>query len=327
MDLPLFFAAIAALSIAIYVLADGFDLGVGILFILAPREADRDVMMSSIEPVWDGNETWLVMGGTLLFAVFPAAYYVLLPAFYLPIIFMLFGLILRGIAFSFRLQTIRFRRIWDFAFAGGSILAAVCQGFVLGGLIDGVPIHADAFSGGPLGFVSLLGLICAVGLVGGYALLGAGWLIWKTGGTTQVFAREIGHAALILVIAMIAIVSAWTALTEPAIADRWFSWPNIVLLAPVPVATAAVAVALWRSLWGTNETLTFRLALALFLLGFGGLVVSLWPYIVPRDITIWTGAGDPQTLKFVAVGVAIVLPIVVAYHSYAYWVFRGKVAE
>lgn len=322
--LPLAFAAFAAFAIVIYVLADGFDLGVGILFLIAPREADRDVMMASIEPIWDGNETWLVMGGTFLLAAFPAAYYVLLPAFYLPIVFMLFGLIARGIAFSFRLQTVRFRRFWDYCFAGGSLLAVLCQGLVLGGFIGGVPIQAGIFSGGPFTTANLLGLLCGAGLIGGYALLGAGWLIWKTEGATQVFAREVGHSALILAGVMMALVSGWTALTEAAVADRWFSWPNVALLAPVPLVTAGVVWAIWKNLWSPHEGRVFGLSLLLFLLGFGGLIVSLWPYIVPREITIWDGAADLQTLAFAGIGVLIVIPIVLAYQAHAYWVFRGK---
>ncbi len=324
MDAPLFFALVTALAVVIYVLADGFDLGVGILFLVAPRDADRDTMMESVEPVWDGNETWLVFGGTLLWAAFPAAYYILLPAFYLPIMIMLFALILRGIAFVFRFQTVRFRRVWDFAFAGGSLLATFAQGLILGGIIGGVPLQNGVFSGGSFVFLSVLGILCGLGLIGGYALLGAGWLIWKTQGTTQVFGREVGHAALILTAVMLAFVSGWTALTEPAVAIRWFAWPNLVLLAPVPVVTAVVVLALWRSLWGSSETLTFRLAALLFLLGFAGLVVSLWPYVVPRHITIWSGAADPQTLWFVGVGIVVIIPIVLAYQAQAYWVFRGK---
>ena len=235
--IPLLFAALVAFCVVVYVLADGFDLGVGILFLIAPRDEDRDLMMASIEPVWDGNETWLVMGGVLLLAAFPAGYYVLLPAFYLPVMFMLFALILRGIAFAFRLQTERFRWAWDLAFAGGSIVAALCQGLILGGLINGVSIQNGMFSGGPLDFFSLLGLLCGAGLVGGYALLGAGWLIWKTRRSTQVFAREVAHAALILTVVMMLLVSAWSAWSVPDVARRWFSWPNVAYLAPVPLIT------------------------------------------------------------------------------------------
>ena len=230
----------------------------------------------------------------MLWAAFPAAYYILLPAFYLPIMIMLLALILRGIAFVFRFQTVRFRRVWDFAFAGGSLLATVAQGLILGGIIGGVPLQNGVFSGGSFVFLSVLGILCGLGLIGGYALLGAGWLIWKTQGATQVFGREVGHAALILTAVMLAFVSGWTALTEPAVAARWFAWPNLALLAPVPIVTAVVVLALWRSLWGASDTLTFRLAALLFLLGFAGLVVSLWPYVVPRHITIWSGAASPK---------------------------------
>jgi cytochrome d ubiquinol oxidase subunit II len=255
MDISLIFAFLAIFGVIVYVLADGFDLAVGILFLFAPREVDRDLMMASIEPVWDGNETWLVFGGTFLFAAFPAAYYILLPAFYLPIIFMLFALIFRGIAFSFRSQAGRSRRIWDFAFAGGSIAAAFAQGLVLGGFIGGVDVQNGIFHGSPFSFLSILGILCGLGLIGGYALMGAGWLIWKTDGQTQVFAREIGHAAIILTAAMLAVVSAWTALSEPQVASRWFSWPNIAWLAPIPLISVAALLAAWRALWSGSDGL------------------------------------------------------------------------
>ncbi|GLK82093.1 cytochrome d ubiquinol oxidase subunit II [Ancylobacter defluvii] len=321
---PLAFGALAAFCVTVYVLADGLDLGVGIIFLAAPRDDQRDLMMASIEPVWDANETWLVMGGTLLIAAFPAGYYVLLPAFYLPIMFMLFALIFRGIAFEFRLQATRFRFLWDIAFSAGSILATLCQGLILGGLIGGVPMQDGMFSGGAFSFFSFLGLLCGVGLVGGYALIGAGWLIWRTNGATQVFAREIAHAALLLTAAMMALVSLWSALTVPEVAARWFALPNLLLLAPVPLATLAVFVAIWRGVWDGAEPRTFLLSLAVFALGLIGLVVSLWPYVVPRHITVWDGAADPQTLAFIAVGLVVILPIVLAYQAHAYWVFRGK---
>jgi cytochrome bd ubiquinol oxidase subunit II len=323
-DLPALFAAVAAFCVVIYVLADGFDIGVGILFLLAPGNEDRDLMMASIEPVWDGNETWLVMGGTLLFAVFPAGYYVLLPAFYLPVMFMLFALISRGIAFEFRLQTERYRWVWDRAFAGGSVLAALCQGLFLGGLIDGVSVRNGMFAGGTFDFLSPLGVLCGIGLVAGYALLGAGWLIWKTEGATQAFARAAARSAVILTAAMMLLVSAWSALSVPAVAERWFAWPNIAYLAPVPVVTAAVLLTLWRRIWSRLELEPFLLAIVVFLLGFMGIVVSLWPYVVPRQITIWDGISDPQTIAFVGTGAAFIIPIVLAYQAHAYWVFRGK---
>jgi cytochrome d ubiquinol oxidase subunit II len=324
MDGALFFAGITALAVVIYVLADGFDLGVGILFLFAPRNADRDLMMASLEPVWDGNETWLVMGGMLLVVAFPAAYYVMMPACYLPVMLMLFSLVFRGIAFAFRPQSKAFQRVWDVAFSGGSLMATFAQGLILGTVIGGVKMQGGMFAGGSFDFLSILGILCGIGLVGGYALLGAGWLIWKTDGPTQVFAREIGHAALIVTAVMMAAVSAWTPLRDPAIAARWFAWPNIALLAPVPVITLGVMIATWRSLWSAHEVLCFRLAMVLFLLGFAGLAVSLFPYVIRPEVTIWSGLGDSQTLWFAGVGIVCIMPLVLAYQCYAYWVFRGK---
>ena len=324
MDLPLLFALSAVLAVGLYVVLDGFDLGVGILFLLAPRDRDRDMMMESIAPLWDGNETWLVFGGGLLWAAFPIAYYVLLPAFYLPIMLMLFALIFRGIAFEFRFQAGRFRRLWDYAFAGGSMLAVLAQGFVLGGFIGGVPVENGAFSGGPFSWFTILGLICGLGLLGGYGLLGAGWLIWRTEGGTQVFGREVGRAALLLTAAGMVAVSAWTALTLPEVAQRWFSWPGILPLALLPLAAACITVLIWRNLLSRHEARTFGLGILLFLTGFAGLAVSLWPYVVPRHATIWSAASDDTTLRFVGVGILIVLPIILAYLAHAYWVFRGK---
>jgi cytochrome d ubiquinol oxidase subunit II len=195
---------------------------------------------------------------------------------------------------------------------------------VLGGLIQGIRVENGQFAGGTFDWLTPFSVFCGLALVAGYALLGAGWLIWKTEGATQVFAREVGHAALLLVALMMVVVSAWSALTEPAVASRWFAWPNLALLAPVPLVTALVIVAIWRSLWGPRDVLTFQLSMILFALGFGGLCISLWPYIVPRQITIWDGIADPQTLWFVGVGIVIVMPIVLAYQARAYWVFRGK---
>ena len=324
MDAPLVFACVATFGVAVYVLADGFDLGIGILFLLAPRDSDRDLMMASIEPVWDGNETWLVFGGTFLFAAFPPAYYILLPAFYLPIILMLFALIFRGIAFSFRGQARGTRKAWDYAFCGGSVIAALAQGLVLGGFINGVDVEYGVFAGGPFSFFSTLGVLCGLGLIGGYALMGAGWLIWKTDGQTQAFARQIGRPALALTAVMMAIVSAWTAWSAPVVSVRWFSWPNIAWLAPIPLVTAAVLIVAWRSLDSKREARVFVLSIMAFLLGFFGLAVSLWPYVVPRQVTIWQGAADPQTLWFVGIGLCFILPIVLAYQFNAYWVFRGK---
>jgi len=319
---PLFFAAIAAFTIAVYVVADGFDLGVGILFLVAPEEHDRRVMMASLEPVWDGNETWLVMGGTLLWAAFPAAYYVLLPAFYLPVMVMLAALVLRGFAFAFREQARGTRRIWDWIFALGSLLATLAQGMILGAFIGGVPMEAGMFAGTAGG---VLGALCGLGLAAGYALLAAGWLIWRTDGGTQLFARRAGRLALLGAAGMIALVSAWTAWSQPEVAQRWFTWPAIAWLSPVPVLTGLAVVATWRSIASAQDGRCFLMGIVIFLLGFVGLIVSLWPYVVPRHLTIWDAAADRQSLGFIGVGLVVVLPIVLAYQAHAYWVFRGKV--
>jgi cytochrome d ubiquinol oxidase subunit II len=324
MDLPLAFALVTIGALATYVLADGFDLGMGVLFLLAPRNRDRDLMMQSIAPVWDGNETWIVFGGGLLWAAFPIAYYVLLPAFYLPLVLMLFALILRGIAFGFRFQASTFRYVWDIAFAGGSVLAVIAQGLVLGGFIGGIPVVNDAFAGGPFTCLTFLGLLCAIGLIGGYGLLAAGWLIWKTDGPTQTFGREIGQAALLLTIGAMAVVSVWSALTVPEIAHRWFAFPRVLPLALLPLAAACVAGLIWRSFWTTDGARVFCLTIVLFVLGLAGLCVSLWPYVVPRYATIWSAAADDTSLAFAGVGLLVILPVILGYLAHAYWVFRGK---
>ena len=324
MDLPLAFAIVTIGALATYVLADGFDLGIGVLFLLAPRNQDRDLMMQSVAPVWDGNETWIVFGGALLWAAFPIAYYVLLPAFYLPLVLMLFALILRGIAFEFRFQAGTFRFMWDFAFAGGSILAVAAQGLVLGGFIGGVPVVNGAFAGGPFTCVTFLGLLCAIGLLGGYGLLAAGWLIWKTEGPTQTFGREVGQAALLLTMGAMAVVSIWSAFTVPEIARRWFSFPRVLPLALLPLSTAGVAMLIWWSFWKTDGARVFCLTIGLFVLGLAGLLVSLWPYVVPWQAPIWSAAADDTSLAFAGVGLVVILPVILGYLAHAYWVFRGK---
>jgi len=324
-DLPLLLGLAMAFGVAMYVVMDGFDLGLGILFPLAPSDAARDDMMNSIAPIWDGNETWLVFGGTLLIAAFPLAYATLLPALYVPLMVMLFALVFRGISFEFRFRAQRFRRLWDWAFCGGSAVAAFCQGVSLGAFIDGVPVRGGAFAGGPLDFFSFFAVACGLGLVAGYALLGATWLMLKTAGGTEAFGRRATRPALVLTLAFIALVSLWTPLAHPTIAARWFAWPNIGLLAPVPLATAALAAAIWRSTAGARESLPFIFSILLFLLAFLGLGISLYPFAIPYSVTLWQAASSPPTLVFVGVGTAVILPITLAYLGYAHWVFRGKV--
>ena len=334
LDLPLLFALLLAFGIAMYVVMDGFDLGIGILFPFAPSDADRDAMMNSVAPIWDGNETWLVLGGTLLIAAFPVAYATLLPAFYVPLVVMLFALIFRGIAFEFRFRAGRFRALWDGAFAGGSALAAFAQGMVLGGVIDGVPVAQASggaaagpwvFAGGTFGFFSWFAVACGLGLIAGYTLLGATWLILKTAGGTGAFGRLAARPALALTLAFIALVSLWTPLAHEPIRGRWFSLPNILFLWPVPFVTALTSLVIWRSVQSAHEAVPFLGSIFLFLLALSGLGVSIFPYAVPWSITLWQAAASTPTLEFTGVGVLVILPIILAYLGYAHWIFRGKV--
>jgi len=302
-------------------------IGIALLFPFAKNERERDQMMNSVAPFWDGNETWLVLGGTLLIAAFPLAYATLLPAFYVPIVTMLFALIFRGIAFEFRFSAGRFRRLWDFAFSGGSILAGFCQGIVLGAFIDGIHVEGGAFAGGTFDFASAFSVACGFGLLAGYALLGATWLMLRTEGETAAYARAAAPVALVLALAFIAAVSLWTPLTHPRIAQRWFSWPNIAFLCPVPLLTGLLAFGIWRAIKGAREALPFLLSVALFLLAFLGLGISLWPYAVPYDATLWQAASSQATLAFVGIGTAVIVPITLGYLGYAHWVFRGKARQ
>ena len=320
LDLPLLFALLLTFGIALYVVMDGFDLGIGILFPLAPSDADRDAMINSVAPIWDGNETWLVLGGTLLIATFPVAYSSLLPAFYVPLMVMLFALIFRGLAFEYRFRAERRRAFWDWALAGGSTLAAFCQGMTLGAFIDGVVPGQ-----GPLGFISWFAVVSGLGLIAGYALLGATWLILKTADSTGAFGRRMTRPALLATLAFIALISFWTPVAHPQIAARWFSLPNILFLWPVPLVTALTAFVIWRAVPSQHEAVPFLGSIVLFLLALSGLGVSLFPYAVPWRVTLWQAASSTPTLEFTGVGVLVTLPIILAYLAYAHWIFRGKV--
>jgi cytochrome bd ubiquinol oxidase subunit II len=324
--LPLICAAVIGFAVAMYIVLDGFDLGLGILFPFFPREIDRDQMMNSVAPFWDGNETWLVLGGTGLFVTFPRAYAVIMPALYVPLIAMLLALVFRGVAFEFRWVAKPHHRKWDVAFSAGSIVAALCQGFMLGGLLSGTRIEQGHFAGGPFDWLTPFTLLCGLGLVVGYALLGATWLVMKTAGTVERRARRSARVLLIGVLAFIVLVSVWTPLKFERIAARWFSWPNLLYLSPVPLATAVFAVACWRGLLRTRFMFSpFYSAVALFMIAYIGLVISTMPYLVPPDITVWDAAAAPSSQRFVLIGIAILMPFILGYTVFVYYTFRGKV--
>jgi cytochrome d ubiquinol oxidase subunit II len=325
-DLPLIWAVIILFGIMMYVVMDGFDLGIGILFPFLPAKEDRDVMMNTVAPIWDGNETWLVLGGAGLLAAFPLAYSVILSAFYLPLIFMLIGLIFRGVAFEFRFKSeAGKKRMWDQAFAGGSYVATFFQGVTLGGFIQGVPVSNGAYAGGPLDWVTPFALFTGAGLLAAYALLGSTWLVMKTEDSLQDRMRELARYLMWVLLAVIVAISVWTPVTEERIATRWFSFPNIVWFSPVPLLVAFVTYRLLLALRRGAHIAPFVLTLALIFLGYSGLGVSLWPYVIPPAISIWDAAGPQQSLGFTLVGALLIIPIILMYTMWSYWVFRGKV--
>lgn len=327
LDLPLVWAGLIAFAVLAYVVMDGFDLGTGILFAVEPEAGDRDLMVNTIAPVWDGNETWLVLGGGGLFAVFPMAYGIIMPALYPTIIAMLLALVFRGVAFEFRFRaTSRAgRAAWDTAFFGGSTVAALCQGLTLGGLLQGIHVVGRSYAGGWFDWLTPFTVLCGIATVVGYALLGAAWLVWRTEGDLQRRCRRhagrLGAATLLLIVA----VSIWTPLLNPLFSQRWFGWPGILLTSPVPILVALLAVGFWRGLTTVAHLSPFLCALGWFVLCFAGLGISLYPNIVPPSVTIWDAAAPPASQAFLLVGAVVLVPIILAYTGYAYWVFRGKV--
>ena len=326
-DLPLIWAVIILFSIMMYVIMDGFDLGIGMLFPWYPDKADRDVMMNTVAPVWDGNETWLVLGGAGLLAAFPIAYSVVLTALYLPLMLMLMGLIFRGVAFEFRFKSEAGpRRIWDLSFALGSFCATFFQGVTLGAFLNGVAVRDGRFVGGALDWVSPFSLFTGVGLVVAYMLLGSTWLVMKTGGRLQQEMRSRTRHWVWALLAVLVVISVWTPLSHPAIAQRWFTLPNLFFFSPVPVLVGVVMFLLLRALRRGAELAPFLLTLALVFLGYSGLGISLWPNVIPPSTTIWEAAGPPESLGFTLVGALLIIPIILVYTGFSYWVFRGKVA-
>jgi cytochrome d ubiquinol oxidase subunit II len=322
--LPLIWAAVIGTAVAMYVILDGFDLGIGILFPFAEDESEREQMMRSIAPFWDGNETWLVLGGAGLFVAFPRAYAILMPAFYLPVIVMLLSLVFRGIAIEFRTVS-HSKTWWNAAFTVGSTLACFAQGVILGGMIEGVAVRDGGYAGGPFDWATPFGLVCGLALIAGYGLLGATWLVVKCEGPVADRARAHANLLLLAVLGFMAVVSLWTPLAQPRIAERWFSLPNFYFLWPVPVATALVAFAAWRWLAQGHDVPPFLAAIGLFLLGYLGLVISDFPFLVPPSLTIWDVAAAPASQIFMLLGTLFLLPFVLGYVVFIYWLFRGKV--
>ncbi len=324
--LPLIWAALLAVAVTLYVILDGFGLGLGILFHVEPREIRRDVMMNTIAPFWDGNQTWLVLGGVGLLVAFPRAYGVVMSGLYIPIIVMLLALVFRGVAFEFRWVAKPKHQFWDLAFSWGALVAAFSQGVVLGGLLQGITVQDGHFAGGTFDWLTPFALFCGLGLVAGYALLATTWLIFKTDGEIQDWARDAAKLALVLMLVSTAAISLWTPYSVPRIAARWFAWPNILFLAPIPLLTLYAAKRCWDGIENIGaDAEPFIAAVALFLLGFVGLLVSNVPYLVPDSLTVWQAAAAPSSQLFSLVGTILMLPIILGYTAFVYWTFRGKV--
>lgn len=326
-DLPLLWAIILGVGLMMYVTLDGFDLGIGILFPFVKDREQRDVMVDTVAPVWDGNETWLVLGGAGLLAAFPMAYAVILSALYLPLIFMLAGLIWRGVAFEFRFKAdVGHRPFWDKAFIWGSYVATVSQGISLGAIINGFRVERGEFAGGMLDWLTPFSLFTGLALVVAYALLGATWLVFKTDGTLAESMRRIGRPIALLLLLAIVVVSLWTPISHPSVAARWFSLPTFLFFVPVPLLVLATTWGILRALDNADRHVTpFLLALFLLFLGYSGLVIGLWPYLLPPSISIWDAAGAPQSLGFTLVGALAIIPCIMTYSAWSYFVFRGKV--
>jgi cytochrome d ubiquinol oxidase subunit II len=325
-DLPVLWFLIIGFAMMMYVIMDGFDLGIGILFPFVRDRGDRDMMINTVAPIWDGNETWLVFGGAALLAAFPLAYSILLSALYLPLVLMLGGLICRGVAFEFRFKADEAHRgLWDKAFAGGSYVATFCQGVALGAFIDGFKVTNGNYAGGLIAWLRPFGLFTGLGLLVGYALLGITWLVLKTEGPLQRRMRELGRPVAIALLAVIAIVSVWTPYAHPHVASRWFSFPNVLFFSPVPVLVLIATTGLIGSLRREHHATPFALALLLVFLGYTGLLISIWPQIVPPTISIWEAAAPPQSMGFTLVGALFVIPFILVYTAWSYYVFRGKV--
>ncbi|MDB5536023.1 MAG: cytochrome ubiquinol oxidase subunit [Devosia sp.] len=325
LDLPFVWAALIAFVVLTYVILDGFDLGVGILFPLFPARHDRDVMTNSVAPVWDGNETWLVLGGGGLMAVFPLAYAIIFPALYMPIMLMLLGLVFRGVAFEFRWRSGPWIHLWDWGFSAGSMVAGFTQGIALGALVQGIKVEGRAYAGGWWDWLTPFSVLTGFAVVIGYALLGATWLNLKTSGQLQAHARRIALVTTAITVALIGVVSIWTSTLNPVYFERWFGFPTAFFSSIVPLLLAVCSFGLWHGLTRDKHLQPFLAALGLFVLSFAGIGISFYPFIIPGALTFEAAAAPDSSLQFLLVGAAVLVPIILIYTGYAYWVFRGKI--
>lgn len=322
--LPLIFALLLGFIIIMYVILDGFDLGIGILFPFAGSEKDRDTMMNSIAPVWDGNETWLVFGGAMLYGAFPKVYGLLLPILYMPIMLMLVALIFRGVSFEFRFKAKKSKAIWNWAFAISSVCATFFQGVILGAFVQGFAVNENAMVINKIHWLTPFSLCTGIALVCGYALLGATWMVIKSTGKLQRIMAHHARGLIVLVSLFLIFVSIWTPLHSDEIFNRWYSFPNIIFLSPLPLFAAFALYQVWRNLNTDSEYKPFIYSIIVFLCAYIGIGISVYPYLIPNQMTIWQAAAPDSTLKFILMGVVIMLPILLAYTLYAYHLFRGK---
>ncbi|WP_279362163.1 cytochrome d ubiquinol oxidase subunit II [Xanthomonas sacchari] len=324
--LPVIWFGVIGFGVLMYVLLDGFVLGLGILAPFAEDEDQLDLMMNTAAPIWDGNETWLVLGGAGLLAAFPKAYAIVLSALYLPVLLMLIALVFRGVAFEFRFKARTSKYLWGWAFALGSLCAAFWQGVILGALVEGMPLQDGKYLGGVLGWFSPFSMLTGAAVVFGYALLGGSWLILKTEGAMQRIARTLTRPLVLVVVVFMGLVSAWLPFLDSRIMARWFHDGNFWWLSPVPLLVLVNAVALWRAAMAQGrDARPFVLTLCFFVLGFFGLVLGIWPNIVPPGLTIWEAASPPSSQGFVLAGLAVLLPVILGYTAWSYRVFRGKI--
>ncbi len=318
--------AILGLFLIFYVVLDGFDLGIGIISLVAKNEQRRDVMMSSVGSVWDANETWLVVFGGALFGAFPTAYGAILHGLYIPVSLMLFALIFRGISFEFR-EHGQHKGLWSLAFGYGSLIAALTQGFALGAVIGGFPVKNGVFVGGVWHWISLFSLLTAIGVVAGYILLGACYLIMKTEGAIQQRMYRIAMFGAMMMVLCGVTVSIWTPLRFDYVYERWFSLPHLLWLAPLPLLAIVAFGMLLRALYRKQEHAPFVWSVMIFLFSFLGLAVTLFPYLVPDVLSIYAAAAQANTLVFMLTGIGMLIPIMIVYNAYQYLVFRGKVSK